>query len=121
MSPSDGREPQAREQSDAVPTSPLEVLEEISLDDVYALGHEGTEPVDWSALVPERPPICPDCGMADGPRHHNKCIAHPRPPSLWWPVGATLGLSAALSVVVGPGAFLFFLPLLALGLFIRAR
>ena len=42
-------------------------------------------------------------------------------PILWWPVGATLGLSAALSVVVGPGAFLFFLPLLALGLFIRAR
>ena len=118
MSPSDGREPQAREPE---APSPLEVLEEISLRDVLALGSEGTDRVDWSSLVEDRSGTCPDCGQPDGPRHHKSCIAHPRPPSFWWPVGVTFGLAGCLSFLVGPGAFLFFVPLLVLGLLIRAR
>lgn len=121
MSPSDGREPQAREENDAAVASPLEVLEEISLDQVYALGSEGAEAIDWTALVPDRSGLCHDCGLPDGPRHHMQCIAHPRPPSAWWPVGVTFALAGILSFVVGPGAFLFFVPLLVLGLLIRAR
>ncbi|HET7902143.1 MAG TPA: hypothetical protein VFL59_13235 [Candidatus Nanopelagicales bacterium] len=120
MSTSEGHEP-ASETSDAAAASPLEVLEHLSLDDVYSLGSEGSEPVDWAALVPDRSGLCPDCGLADGPRHHDRCIAHPRPPSFWWPVGATAGLAAVLALVVGPGAFLFFAPLLLLGYLIRAR
>lgn len=118
MSPSDGREPQAREPQ---APSPLEVLEEISLSDVFALGSEGTERVEWSSLVEDRSGTCPDCGLADGPRHRTRCMAHPRPPSAWWPLGVTFGLAGALSFLVGPGAFLFFVPLLILGLLIRAR
>lgn len=117
----EGREPHAGDRSDDVATSPLEVLEEISLDDVLQLGHEGAEPVDWAALVPDRSGLCAECGLADGPRHHKRCIAHPRPPSFWWPVVATAGLALPLSTVTGPGVFLFFVPLLVLGYAIRAR
>lgn len=121
MSPSEGREPKARDERDVAPASPLEVLEELSLDDVYALGSEGTETIDWSALVPDRSGLCVECGMPDGPGHHKRCIAHPRPPSMWWPVGVTAGLALVLSWFVGPGAFLFFVPLLVLAQLIRAR
>jgi hypothetical protein len=121
MSPSDGREPQAREEHDAVTASPLEVLDELSLEHVYTFGSEGTDEVDWAALVPDRSGLCHDCGQPDGPKHHKRCMAHPRPPSAWWPVGVTMGIAGVLSLVVGPGAFLFFVPLLVLGLLIRAR
>lgn len=110
----------AREPAERGP-SPLDVLEEIRIEDVLALGSEGTEPIDWASRVRDRSGECPDCGRPDGPRHRRRCIAHPRPPSFWWPVGATIGLALPLSTVTGPGAFLFLLPLLVLGWVIRAR
>lgn len=112
---------QAQPRPEETTPSPLGVLETLSLDDVLALGSEGSEPVDWAALVPDRSGQCPECGLADGPRHHKRCLAHPRPPSMWWAAGACVLVPLPLVLVAGPGALLFFLPLLALGLFVRGR
>jgi hypothetical protein len=98
-----------------------DLLDEISLEDAFALGSEGTEPVDWAALVEDRSWQCPDCGLADGPRHASRCIAHPRPPSRWWMAFACFVLPLPLVLVVGPGALLFFAPLFALAWYISER
>ena len=98
-----------------------EVVDEISLEAVLALGSEGTEPIDWAALVEDRSGLCPECGMLDGPRHHRSCIAHPRPPSMWWIAFACFVLPLPLVLVVGPGALAFFLPMFALTWYIVSR
>jgi len=97
------------------------VLDDLDLEDVYALGSDGTERVDWAALVEDRSGLCPECGHPDGPRHHRSCIAHPRPPSRWWMAFACFVLPLPLVLVVGPGALALFVPLFVLTWFIATR
>ena len=101
--------------------SPTDVLDEIDLDAVLALGSDGTERVDWAALVEDRSGLCPECGLVDGPRHHRSCLAHPRPPSPWWTAFACFVLPLPLMVIVGPGALVLFAPLFALTWYILTR
>jgi hypothetical protein len=98
-----------------------DVLDAIDLDEVLALGTDGTQRVDWAALVPDRSGLCPECGLPDGPRHETKCLAHPRPPSPWWIAFACFVLPLPLVVIVGPGALLLFAPLFALTWYILTR
>jgi hypothetical protein len=98
-----------------------DVLDAIDLDEVLALGSDGTQRVDWAALVPDRSGLCPECGLPDGPRHEKKCLAHPRPPSPWWIAFACFVLPLPLVVIVGPGALLLFAPLFALTWYILTR
>jgi len=101
--------------------SPLEVLESIELSSVLALGQEGTERVDWAALVPDRSGLCPECGLPDGPRHHKKCLAHQRGPSVWGVVLACVLVPLPLTLVGGPYALGFFVPTIVLALCVRSR
>jgi hypothetical protein len=123
MSPSDGTEAQTSEQADPAPApaSPLDVLEEISLAEVLSMRHEGTEQVDWAALVPDRSGTCPECGLPDGPKHANRCVAHPRPPHVGWVVLACLLLPLPLLLVAGPYAYGIFVPTIVVALVILSR
>jgi hypothetical protein len=100
---------------------PADVLEEIDLAEVLALGSEGTERVEWSTLVEDRSHLCPECGLVDGPRHARKCLAHPKPPSRWWIAFACFVLPMPMMLIVGPGALLLFAPLFALSWYILSR
>lgn len=101
--------------------APADVLDQIDLAEVLALGSEGTERVEWSALVEDRAHLCPECGLLDGPRHANRCIAHPKPPSRWWIAFACFVLPLPMVIIVGPGALLLFAPLFALTWYILTR
>lgn len=117
-----GHEPDRLEPSDADALGPFALVDlDLDLEAVYALGSEGTEPVDWASLVPDRTGMCPDCGQPDGPRHMRRCIAHPRPPSAWWMAVAVFVVPAPLVPIFGPGILFYFTPLLLLGLYLRAR
>jgi hypothetical protein len=100
---------------------PLEVLASIELASVLSLGQEGTERVDWAALVPDRTGLCRECGLPDGRRHRRRCLAHPPATNLWGVVLACLLLPLPLTLVAGPYAFGFFVPTIALALYIRTR
>lgn len=119
MSPTDGSDAQTSEQAE--PASPLGVLEEISLADVLALGSDGSDRVEWAALVEDRSHLCPECGLVDGPRHARRCLAHPKPPSRWWIAFACFVLPMPMMLFVGPGALLLFAPLFALAWYIQSR
>jgi hypothetical protein len=116
--PASDREPPLGDSSGA---SHSDLLDDIDLAEVLALGSEGTERIEWAALVEDRSHLCPECGLLDGPRHDRKCIAHPRPPSPWWIAFACFALPAPLVVIVGPGALLLFAPLFALTWYILTR
>ena len=105
--------------ADAMP--PLSVLETLDVAAVLALGHEGTERVDWAARVPDRTGLCPECGLPDGPRHHRRCLAHPRGTSVWVVVLAALLVPTPLMLIGGPYVLGFFVPTILLALFIRSR
>jgi len=105
--------------ADALP--PLSVLETLDLSAVLALGQEGTEKVDWTARVPDRSGLCPECGLADGPRHRTSCLAHPPGTSVWGVVLTCMLLPIPLMLVAGPYAFGFYVPTILLALYIRSR
>jgi hypothetical protein len=105
--------------ADALP--PLSVLEMLDFSSVLALGHEGTEQVDWAARVRDRSGLCPECGRPDGPQHHRKCLAHPPGTSVWGVVLTCLLVPMPLMLVAGPYALGFFLPTILLALYIRSR
>lgn len=124
----DGGEQAAERASDRDPdvgdpscSAAADVLDEIDLAEVFALGSEGTERIEWASLVEDRSGLCPECGLPDGPRHEKKCLAHPKPPSRWWIAFACVVLPMPLVLVVGPGALVLFAPLLALTWFILTR
>ena len=100
---------------------PLEVLESIEVSSVLALGHEGTEPVDWAALVPDRSAQCPECGLPDGPKHHRQCLAHPPATNVWAVVLTCLLVPLPLTLFAGPYAYGFFVPAIAVALYVRTR
>jgi len=100
---------------------PLEVLESIEVSSVLALGHEGTSPVDWAALVPDRSGLCPECGLTDGPRHPSKCLAHPPATNVWAVVLTCLLVPLPLTLFAGPYAYGFFVPTIAVALYVRTR
>jgi hypothetical protein len=97
------------------------VLESIEVSSVLALGQEGTEPVDWASLVPDRTGLCPECGLVDGPNHHRKCLAHPRGPSPWVVVAICLLVPLPLTLIAGPYAYGFFVPTVAVAIYVRTR
>jgi hypothetical protein len=122
----DGSAASAREPSEPGGPSgpgspPYDVLDEIDLEAVFALGSDGTERVDWASLVVDRSGECPECGKPDGPRHYRSCIAHPRRPSRWWMAFACFVLPLPLVLVVGPGALVLFAPVFALAWYIATR
>ena len=100
---------------------PLEVLESIDISAVLSLGQEGTEPVAWSALVPERTGQCPECGLPDGPKHASKCLAHPPATNVWAVVLTCLLVPLPLTLFAGPYAYGFFVPTIAVALYVRTR
>jgi hypothetical protein len=106
---------------DAAASAPADVLEDIDLAEVLSLGSEGTERIDWAAVVEDRSHLCPECGLPDGPRHAKKCMAHPKPPSRWWIAFACFVLPMPLVLLVGPGALFLFAPLFLLTWFIVTR
>lgn len=106
---------------DPTTAAAADVLDDIDLAEVLALGSEGTERIEWSALVEDRSHLCPECGLPDGPRHAKKCLAHPKPPSRWWIAFACFVLPLPMVLLVGPGALLLFAPLFALTWFIVTR
>ena len=100
---------------------PLEVLESLEFSSVLALGQDGVEPVDWAALVPDRTGLCPECGLPDGPRHHKNCLAHPQPANVWAVVLTCLLVPLPLTLFAGPYAYGFFIPTIAVALYVRTR
>jgi len=100
---------------------PLEVLDTLDLDAVLALSHEGTELLDWGALVPDRTGECPECGLPDGPKHHNQCLAHPRPTNVWAAMLVCLLVPLPLTLFAGPWVYGFYVPTMAVALYVRSR
>ena len=101
--------------------SPLDVLDSLDVAAVLALGHEGTEPVAWAALVPDRSGQCPECGLPDGPKHRNQCLAHPPATNLWAVVLTCLLVPLPVTLFAGPYAYGFFVPTIAVALYVRTR
>lgn len=80
------------------------------------VGHSGRVAVDSTDARPR----CVECGLPEGRRGH-KCLAHPRPPALTGALLVTVLAPLPLYFVLGPIAFVAFLPCFFFAWWVKTR